>query len=111
MRLALVQRSAGQSIPKRVRINGARGRWVAERGRLWLAVLHHALPVGADCCETPIMPEHTGGKRPGACEQPPEEDGPAGIKGGRTPFHRPFMDICGYSGSKTFSSIAGMGIN
>jgi hypothetical protein len=94
MRVAFFQHSARQSIQERVRINGARGRWVAEVGRWWLAALQHALPVGADRGEAPMIPEHTGGKRLGEREPAARKDDPAGIKGGRTPFHRPFMDIC-----------------
>lgn len=50
-------------MPRRVRINGARGRWVAEVEGRWLAVLHHSLREGATGYRAPIAPEHPGQKR------------------------------------------------
>ena len=67
-------------MPKRVSINGKRGRWVAEAAGRWRAVLRHTLWVGADRSEAPIMPEHVGDRRPGELEQALRENDPAVIQ-------------------------------
>lgn len=48
---------------RRVKINGVRGRWIAEVEGRWLAVLHHLHRRGADGYESMILPEHVGTKR------------------------------------------------
>ncbi|MDW4549893.1 hypothetical protein R5H32_11060 [Defluviimonas sp. D31] len=48
---------------RRVKINGVRGRWVAEVEGKWLAVLHHLHRRGANGYEAAILPEHIGTKR------------------------------------------------
>ena len=50
-------------MPKQVKINGVRGRWVAEVEGQWLGVLHHMLRVGPTGYAAPILPEHIGSKR------------------------------------------------
>ena len=48
---------------RRVKINGERGRRLAEVEGRWLGVLHHTLRDGATGYRAPIAPEHPGHKR------------------------------------------------
>jgi hypothetical protein len=67
-------------MPKRVKINGQRGRWVAAIGDRRRGVLHPTLRAGTDRCQVPVLPEHVGGKRPGEREQALREHDLAGIE-------------------------------
>lgn len=49
--------------PRRVKINGVRGGWLAEVEGNWLAVLHHSLREGPDRYRAPIRPQDVGTKR------------------------------------------------
>ena len=50
-------------IPKRVKIRGVRGGWLAEVEGKWLAVLHHTQRVPPNRYVAPIRPQDIGTKR------------------------------------------------